>query len=93
MEHTLGGIRWCYEYQNGNIWLNDDCIAVNSQERVLSIIVKKIIECQFMSKTFIKTLIMNAVVSVAARHCAILSSEYYIQSIRAKQIIYAISFI
>ena len=49
MKHTLGGIRWCYEYQNGKIWLTDDWIAVNSQERVLSIIVN-IFEQQFHVK-------------------------------------------
>ena len=97
MEHTLDGIRWCYEYQNEKIWLNDDWIAANSQERVLSITVNIF---NFMSKPFSlceakighnsETLTMKAVVSVAARRCAILSSEYYIQSIWVRQIIYAI---
>ena len=85
MEHTCDGIRWRQQYQNGNIWLNVDWIAVNSQEIIIL--------CETKIGHYSETLIMKAMVSVAARRCAILSSEYHIQSLRARQMIYAISFI
>ena len=77
-------------------------IAVNSQERVLSIIVniikrqyyvKKYFVCETKTGHYSEILIMKAGVSIAARRCAFLSIEYYIQSITARQIMYVIPFI
>ena len=39
MEHICDGIRWRHQYQNGKIWLKGNWIGVNSQERVLLIII------------------------------------------------------
>ena len=78
MEHTFDGIKWRHRYQNGKIWLNGDWIAVNSQERVLSIInifkqqfyVKKRFLLETKNGHYSETLIMKAAVSTAARRCA-----------------------
>ena len=37
MDYASDGIRCCYQYQNGNILLNNDYIAVNKSRRVLSV--------------------------------------------------------
>ena len=54
---------------------------------------KKRFVCETKIGHYSETLIMKAMVSVAARRCAFLSIEYYSQSITARQIIYAIPFI
>ena len=55
------------------------------------------LEKRFLCETKIdhyrETLIMEVMVSVAARRCDFLSIEYYIQSITARQIICVIPFI
>ena len=91
MEHTCDGIRWRHQYQNGKIWLNGDWIAINSQERVLSIIINSFqssILCQkrCLSETEIchysKTLIWRRWFPLQFDVMLVLSFEYYIQSIK-----------
>ena len=49
--------------------------------------------CETKIGHYSETHITKAMVSVAARRCAFLSIEYYIQSLTTRQIIYVILFI
>ena len=100
MEHTLDGIRWCYEYQNGKMikrWLNccrqsrtgttDHCKHFSN----VNFLSKNIFYVKRKMVIIAKHLIWRRWFPLQLGIVLLLSFEYCIQSITARQITYRVS--
>ena len=84
---------WRHQYQNGKIWLNGDWIAVNSPERVLSIIInifqmsilcpKNVLFVKRKLVIIVKHLLWRRWFPLQFGVVLVLSFEYHTQSIKA----------